>query len=277
MGYDLGMNVVGGFVEYVWVFFDWVIYWFENLSVEDVMVFGIVGFIVFMCVDILLQVGIDFEQGFVLVIGVSGGVGLIVVWLLLNLGFDVIVFIGKVGQEVMLKVLGVKEIVMCDSLLDNNKWLMNKFVWVVVIDIVGGFIFSNILKFICYGGSVVCCGMVVGGDINISVFLFIFCGVNLLGVDLVELFLDVKQDIWNIIGSQWLFDNFVEFKQFMCIIISFDQLFEVILQILKGVYIGCYLVKIVQFCRNLFDIVIGVGYWKIMIQVEIRKVKIVVV
>jgi len=244
MGYDLGMNVAGGFAEYVRVPSDWVIHRPENLSAEDAMVFGTAGFTASMCVDTLLQVGIDPEQGPVLVTGASGGVGSIAVWLLSNLGFDVIASTGKAGQEAMLKALGAKEIVMRDSLLDNNKRPMNKPVWAAAIDTVGGPILSNILKSIRYGGSVACCGMVAGGDINTSVFPFILRGVNLLGVDSVELPLDVKQDIWNIIGSQWLFDNFAEFKQSMCTTISLDQLPEAISQILKGAHIGRYLVKI---------------------------------
>ncbi len=244
MGYDLGMNTAGGFAEKVRVPADWVIRRPEQLSAEDAMVFGTAGFTAAMCVDTLLQVGIAPEQGPVLVTGATGGVGIVAVWLLSNLGFKVIASSGKSDQNDLLKSVGATEVVGRDSLLENAKRPMNKPQWAAAVDTVGGDVLSNVIKSIQYGGSVACCGMVAGPEINTSVFPFILRGVNLLGVDSVELPLDVKQDIWSMIGKQWLFPNFSQFKQATTHGIGLDQLSDAIDQVLAAKHSGRYVVKI---------------------------------
>ncbi|MEE2731943.1 MAG: YhdH/YhfP family quinone oxidoreductase [Pseudomonadota bacterium] len=244
MGYDLGMNTAGGLAEKIRVPGSWVIHRPARLSAEDAMVFGTAGFTAAMCVDTLLQVGIAPEQGPVLVTGATGGVGIVAVWLLANLGFKVVASSGKSDQETLLKSVGAHEVIHRDQLLENAKRPMNKPQWAAAIDTVGGEILSNVLKSIQYGGSVACCGMVAGPDINTSVFPFILRGVNLLGVDSVELPLDVKQDIWEMVGKQWLFSNFTEFKQLTTHTIRLDQVSDAIDHILSSSHLGRYLVKI---------------------------------
>lgn len=95
MGYDLGMNTAGGYGQYIRVPTAWVIRKPEGLSAENAMVFGTAGFTAAMSVDTLLQVGISPDQGPVLVTGATGGVGVIAVWLLKNLGFEVVAATGK--------------------------------------------------------------------------------------------------------------------------------------------------------------------------------------
>lgn len=244
MGYDLGMNTPGGFAEKIRVPADWVIHRPDRLSAEDAMVFGTAGFTAAMCVDTLLQVGIAPEQGPVLVTGSTGGVGIVAVWLLSNLGFKVIASSGKPDQEAFLKSVGAHEVIQREQLLENAKRPMNKPQWAAAIDTVGGDILSNIIKSIQYGGSVACCGMVAGPDINTSVFPFILRGVNLLGVDSVELPLDVKQDIWEMIGKQWLFPNFAEFKKATTHQIRLEQVSEAVDHVLNASHLGRYVVKI---------------------------------
>lgn len=243
-GYDLGMNTSGGFAGRIRVPANWVVYRPDNLSAENAMAFGTAGFTAAMSVDTLLQVGISPEQGPVLVTGATGGVGIIAVWLLQNLGFTVVASTGKTGHEELLKAAGASSVVQRETLLENANRPMNKPQWAAAVDTVGGAVLGNLLKSIQYGGSVACCGMVAGNDLNTSVFPFILRGVNLLGVDSVELPLDVKQDIWNMIGKQWLFPNFGEFKQKTTQTIGLEQLPEAIAQVLKGQHTGRYLVKI---------------------------------
>lgn len=244
MGYDLGMNTSGGFSEYIRVPSSWVVHRLNDLSAENAMVFGTAGFTAAMCVDTLLQVGIDSSQGPVLVTGASGGVGSIAVWLLSNLGFEVVVSSGKPEQFENLKLLGANAFLSRDELLENSKRPMNKPVWAAAVDTVGGPVLSNLIKSIHYGGSVACCGMVGGADIQTSVFPFILRGVNLLGVDSVELPLDVKQDIWNLIGGKWQFDNLDQYKQLMCQLISLEALPDAIGKVLQGTHVGRYVVKV---------------------------------
>ncbi|NPU92249.1 MAG: YhdH/YhfP family quinone oxidoreductase [Gammaproteobacteria bacterium] len=244
MGYDLGMNTSGGFSQYVRVPASWVIRKPARLSLENAMVFGTAGFTAAMCVDTLLQVGISPDQGPVLVTGATGGVGIVAVWLLHNQGFEVVAATGKSGQEELLKAVGADSVISRATLLENANRPMNRPVWAAAVDTVGGDVLGNILKSIRYGGSVACCGMVAGHEFTTSVFPFILRGVNLLGVDSVELPLDVKQDIWNMLGDKWTFDDFADFKQRTVKLISLDELPAALADVLQGTHCGRYVVKL---------------------------------
>lgn len=244
MGYDLGMNTSGGFSQKIRVPGSWVINRPQGLSAEQAMVFGTAGFTAAMCVDTLLQVGIAPAQGPVLVTGATGGVGIVAVWLLKNLGFDVVASTGKTDQEELLKSVGAKDVIQRDVLLENAKRPMNKPQWAAAVDTVGGDILGNIIKSIQYGGSVACCGMVAGHEVQTSVFPFILRGVNLLGVDSVELPLDVKQDIWNMLGKDWLFPNFKSFQQATTKVITLEGIGDAVDQVISGMHVGRYLVKV---------------------------------
>lgn len=162
MGYDLGMNIFGGFGEYICVLLFWVVFLLEGMLLKESMMYGIVGFIVVLLVYKFIGVGVKFSMGDVLVMGVIGGVGSVVVSILSKLGFNVVGVIGKMEEEDMLLCLGVKKVIYCVELNDELGRLMLKGIYVGVIDIVGGYMLEIVLKIVKYGGCVMICGNVVG-------------------------------------------------------------------------------------------------------------------
>jgi alcohol dehydrogenase len=78
--------------------------------------------------------------------------------------------------------------------------------WAGVVDTVGGDILFNAVKSLQYGGSAACCGLTAGIDFKASVLPFILRGVNLLGVDSVELPLVNKASMWDKLSLQWKLD-----------------------------------------------------------------------
>ncbi|MCG8315647.1 MAG: YhdH/YhfP family quinone oxidoreductase [Pseudomonadales bacterium] len=244
IGYDLGMNTPGGLAEVISVPADWVVAKPEKISLRDAMCFGTAGFTAALCVDTLLQVGIAPVQGPVLVTGASGGVGSIACWLLKNLQFEVHAVTGKLDQAGWFRSMGVDTLVSRDEITELGKRPMGKTTWAGAVDTVGGDILANVLKSIKYGGSVACCGMAAGGDLNTSVFPFILRGINLLGVDSVELPLEIKMDIWRQIAGEWLFDSFNEFTQHTLSEISLEQVPDALDAILQGKHLGRFLVKL---------------------------------
>lgn len=124
-GWDLSMGYYGGLVQCVCVCGEWFNWIFGNLSICDVMVIGIVGYIVMLCVLVLEYVGVMFDKGDVLVIGVNGGVGLIVVVILLKLGYCVVVVIGCLEYVDYLYNLGVVEIIDCVQFFELCEWLVS--------------------------------------------------------------------------------------------------------------------------------------------------------
>ena len=86
--------------------------------------------------------------------------------------------------------------------------------------------------------------MAAGGDINTSVFPFIIRGINLLGVDSVELPLEIKVDVWNQIAKDWLFDDLGSFMDNTMTEIGLEDVPDALDNILSSKHQGRYLVKI---------------------------------
>ncbi|MBX9756059.1 MAG: YhdH/YhfP family quinone oxidoreductase, partial [Pseudomonadaceae bacterium] len=206
-GYDLGMNTSGGFAQYIRVPAAWLLKRPQGLSLREAMLLGTAGLTAALCVAKLEQAGLTPDAGPVLVTGATGGVGSIAVALLASLGYQVAAATGKPEQADFLKRLGATQIVSRSSLLDGTNKAMLKPQWAGAVDTVGGDILFNVVKALHYGGSLACCGLTAGVAFNASVLPFILRGVNLLGVDSVELPLVVKASMWDKLSLQWKLSN----------------------------------------------------------------------
>ena len=203
-GWGLGERHWGGLSEFIRVPADWLVPCPEALSLRDAMALGTAGLTAGVCVDSLLQVGLTPERGPILVSGATGGVGSIAVMLLQKLGFDVSAITGRPeAAGSFLKELGVNQIVPVDDALSDQQKPMLSQRWSGGIDAVGGETLSFMLKSIQYGGSVACCGMAASAELNTSLFPFILRGINLLGVDSVELPYEVRVSIWEQLANEW--------------------------------------------------------------------------
>ena len=243
-GYDLGMNTWGGLSEFIRVPASWVVNKPPGLSCRQAMVLGTAGFTAAMCVDTLLQVGIAPSQGPVLVTGATGGVGAVAVWLLSNLGFEVTASTGKLAATPWLTALGATSVINRDTISEPTKRPMLKTEWAAVVDTVGGDTLSNALKAVQYGGSVACCGMAGSTELNTSVFPFIIRGINLMGIDSVELPLEVKIDIWRMLAGEWNFKEAGVLEELLCKPISLYGVPDALETVLDGKHQGRYLVSI---------------------------------
>jgi len=86
----------------------------------------------------------------------------------------------------------------------------------------------------------VCCGMVASAEFQANVFPFILRGVNLLGVDSVELPLEVKAHIWQEFATHWN----LECLEAICTEVSLEQLPTMIDAIYLGKQKGRVLVNL---------------------------------
>lgn len=202
-GYDLGMNTDGGYGEYIRVPADWVIALPPGLTLRTAMLLGTAGLTAALCVESLLDTGLSPEQGEVLVTGASGGVGCIAVMLLAQLGYTVIAGTGKGDAHPWLRDLGASGFCSREALQEGVERPLLKPRWAGVVDTVGGDILFNAIKSLRYGASAVCCGMAASPELHGNIFPFILRNVNLLGVDSVELPRDIKQTVWERLGSDW--------------------------------------------------------------------------
>jgi alcohol dehydrogenase len=112
--------------------------------------------------------------------------------------------------------------------------------WAGAVDTVGGEILFNVVKSLRHSGSVACCGLTAGVGFQGSVLPFILRGVNLLGVDSVELPLVVKASMWDKLSLQWKLNNLESLAEEL----SLEQLPKAIEQILAGQMVGRVLVNL---------------------------------
>lgn len=240
-GYDLGMNTDGGYGEYIRVPADWVVKLPQNMSCRDAMLLGTAGLTAALCVESLLDTGLSPDQGEVLVTGATGGVGAIAVVLLAQLGFNVAAGTGKADAHEWLKALGASTLVGREDLQAGAGKALLKPRWAGVVDTVGGDILMNALKTLKYGASAACCGMAASAELHGTVFPFILRGINLLGVDSVELPLDIKQQVWDVLADEWRID---QSERLLAAEVSLQELPDWFPRILAGQVRGRVLVKV---------------------------------
>jgi len=239
-GYDLGMNTAGGFGQYIRVPAAWVIKRPAGLSLREAMALGTAGLTAALCIDKLEQAGLEPTDAPVLVTGATGGVGSIAVALLSRLDYDVAAVTGKADQADFLSKLGATQIIERGALQAGTEKPLLKEQWAGAVDTVGGDILFNVVKSLRRGASVSCCGLTAGTNFQANVMPFILRGVNLLGVDSVEIPLVVKASMWYRLSVQWKLPNLNELVQE----ISLEELPAAIERILAGQQTGRMLVRL---------------------------------
>lgn len=239
-GYDLGMNTAGGLGQRIRVPADWAVSLPQGLSLKEAMTIGTAGFTAALCVSKLLHMGAAAEDGPVVVSGATGGVGSFSVALLSHLGFQVTALTGKLEQNEWLSSLGAQQVLDRNALAEPNKRPLGKPQWAHGVDCVGGEILNNIIKSLQYGGSVAACGMTASPNFQASVFPFILRGVNLLGVDCVELPLGRKEENWQLLATTFKLPTLADMAE----TIGFNQVPEYLTRILNGHAVGRYVVDL---------------------------------
>lgn len=239
-GYDLGMNTAGGFGQFIRVPAAWVIKRPVGLSLREAMALGTAGLTAALCIDKLEQAGLEPTDAPILVTGATGGVGSIAIALLSRLGYKVAAVTGKAEQGDFLRKLGATQVVERSALQAGTEKPLLKEQWAGAVDTVGGDILFNVVKSLQRGASVACCGLTAGTHFQANVLPFILRGVNLLGVDSVEIPLVVKASMWDKLSVQWKLPNLDDLVQE----ISLEQLPEAIERTLAGQQTGRMLVRL---------------------------------
>jgi putative YhdH/YhfP family quinone oxidoreductase len=239
-GYDLGMNTDGGFAEYIRVPAGWVVKKPDGLTLREAMIYGTAGFTAALSVIQLEKHGVTPEKGKVLVTGATGGVGSVAVAMLAGLGFDVVAATGRADKPEFLNSLGAAEVIDRKTVDDDSGRPMLKGIYAGAVDTVGGNILATAVKSAAYGGAVTTCGLTQSAEFSSSVFPFILRGVSLIGIDSVELPIELKREVWDRIASDLKIAKIEELASE----ISLEELIDYLPKILKGETQGRVVVKI---------------------------------
>ncbi|MEI8047775.1 MAG: YhdH/YhfP family quinone oxidoreductase [Bacteroidota bacterium] len=233
-GYDLGMNTMGGFGEYINVPAEWVVPLPEGMSLKESMILGTAGFTAALAIHHLLRCGQKPEDGPLLVSGATGGVGSLSVAIASKLGFEVVASTGKNEKTGYLLNLGAKKVVGRVDVDDQSGRMLLRAQWAGAVDTVGGNTLATILKSLATHGNVACCGNVASHLLNTSVFPFILNGVNLLGVNSATTPMLLRASLWNKLAGEWRPD----YGSINVEVVGLEEIHSSIAKILKGEITG---------------------------------------
>lgn len=238
--FDLGQNTPGGFGQYIRVPGDWVVPLPEGLSLRESMILGTAGFTAAYGVRHLLHNNTHPDGGPVLVTGATGGVGSLAVALLALNGFSVTAVTGKADQQAFLESLGAASVTGRDTLQDDSGKPLLSSRWAGAIDTVGGAMLDVVLRQTRHNGTVACCGNILGGELNTSIYPFILRGVSLMGIDSGICPMPMRKKIWRRLAGPWKLPGLDRLARE----VGLDALNEEIDTILKGEQVGKVLVNL---------------------------------
>jgi acrylyl-CoA reductase (NADPH) len=195
-GYDLGVSHHGGFAELARVPANWVVPLPDGLNTREAAAIGTAGFTAAMSVQALEERGLSPDDGQVLVLGATGGVGAVAVAILAERGYDVVASTGKPDEAGWLESLGAGELVSRDETSAESDRPLEKQRWAAVVDPVGGRSLAYALRTLRYGGTVASSGQVGGIKLETTVMPFILRGVGLLGIDSAQVPIDKRRHLW---------------------------------------------------------------------------------
>ena len=231
-GCRVGELFHGGYSQYAKVQRDFLIKCPDSISTKQAMVLGTAGLTALLCAfsvkareELLLQSKVND----VLVTGSTGGVGMVAVMVLSNMGINVTAITGKPEKENYLKELGAKNVINRKEFEGEPK-LLDKGTWDGVVDTVGGNILSNAIAQTKPKGIVALCGNASSNKLNTNVLPFILRAIKLWGVDSVNISKKRKQFIW---GE---FPGLIDFSVLEKSIkeLSLEELLEVFPNMLEG-------------------------------------------
>lgn len=202
-GRDLGMNTAGGHSEYIRVPAEWAVPLPAAITLEQSMVIGTAGMTAALSVMRLQSVGVQADQGDILVTGATGGVGGLAVAILSRIGYRVVAATGKPDAAALLRELGAAQVISRNDIDATPDRPLASRRWAGVIDTVGGRMLDAAIRSTQPHGAVTCCGMIGSAELRTSIFPFILRGVALLGVDAAETPMPQRRAVWEKLAGDW--------------------------------------------------------------------------
>jgi acrylyl-CoA reductase (NADPH) len=200
-GYDVGVAHHGGYATHARVSSRCIVPMPTGLTTKTSMMVGTAGFTAALSVDALERSGLRPGTGPVLVTGSTGGVGSYAVGMLAARGYEVVASTGKASAGDWLRSIGAREVIDRAETSAEQVKPLEKERWAGVVDCVGGATLAYALRTTRYGGSVAASGLTGGSELHTTVMPFILRGVNLLGIDTVQVDLASRIAMWGRIAT----------------------------------------------------------------------------
>tara|TARA_B100000963_G_C22631055_1_gene674952 strand:+ start:2455 stop:3456 length:1002 start_codon:yes stop_codon:yes gene_type:complete len=210
-----GSKTPGCFSQYVKIKDYWVSKIPKNLSTKNSMIFGTAGFTAMHIVEKIKKNKNKIKN--ILVTGASGGVGIISIFVLSKLGYNITaVTRDKKRDAKILLNIGAKTILSHKELLDYDTLPLQKILYDICIENVGGNSINYILKRLSNNGTLYSVGFAKNNSsLNIGLTPFILRRVGIIGIHTESLKNLERIKIWRMISNfidQYGLNNYL-FKQ----------------------------------------------------------------
>lgn len=191
----------GGYSEYARLEAQWTIPLPSGLSLRESMILGTAGFTAALALHRMLDNRQTPELGPLAVTGASGGVGSLALDIFSRAGFEVHAISGKAEQADYLKRIGASQVLGRDALQTARPMESARFGG--GLDNVGGPMLASLLAQTAPYGNVATAGLAASHDLATTVMPFIIRGVSLLGVASAGTAREIRDEIWQRLGSDW--------------------------------------------------------------------------
>ncbi len=200
-GGGIGEARDGGFAGYLRVPAALVIPLPAGISTRQAMIIGTAGFTAALALERMEHNGQLPALGPILVSGASGGVGSFATLLCAQRGYQVAALTHKTDSIDYLQSLGADKVILREGLAMGRRALETAR-FGGVIDSLGGDTLGWAIRCVQPQGNVAAIGMASGADFTTSVLPFILRGVNLLGINSVEVARPLRERLWSRLAQE---------------------------------------------------------------------------
>jgi NADPH2:quinone reductase len=212
-----------------------------NMTLFEVMALGTAGFTAALALRRMLENHQIPERGAIAVTGPTGGVGAIALGLLKRTGFVTAAITGKKEQAEFLQQLGADEVIDRRT-LDLGTRPMEKARWGGAVDSLGGDTLAYLTRTVQPLGNIASIGLAQSPALTTTVLPFILRGINLLGINSVEVPRAWRLAIWEKLAGDWRLQGLD--RLLVREVISLDTVPEACQELMAGRARGRYVVRI---------------------------------
>ena len=191
----------GGYSEYARVEARWAVPLPLGLSMRESMVLGTAGFTAALALLRMRDNRQSPDLGPLAVTGATGGVGSLAVDIFSRAGFTVHAISGKPDHAGYLRAIGASEVLGREVLSTTRAMESVRFGG--GLDNVGGPMLASLLAQTRPYGNVASAGLAASAELPASVMPFIIRGVSLLGVASAGTARDIRDEVWQLLASDW--------------------------------------------------------------------------
>lgn len=196
----LSETVDGGYSEVARVAADSVVPLPPGLTAREAMALGTAGFTAALAVARMQHNGQTPDLGPVVVTGASGGVGSVAISILSAAGYEVTAFTGKAAQHDYLRELGATGFIDRHS-VEMGQRPLEKALWGGAVDNAGGRTLAWLTRTVRPRGNIASIGLVEDLAFSTTVMPFILRGVSLLGINVLEITHQMRDQLWARLGG----------------------------------------------------------------------------